>query len=126
MNWQSIAFYLFALFVLNKVYWFFSDRQLQKKTGASLPRIRTRWTDPFGLRALWDVMQLAWTLDNYNFFSNAIKENGTTIVADLLWLRSVMTVDPENIKAILATQFEDYGKGPQFTSAWKQFLGNGM
>lgn len=71
-------------------------------------------------------MQLAWTLDNYNFFSNAIKENGTTIVADLLWLRSVMTVDPENIKAILATQFEDYGKGPQFTSAWKQFLGNGM
>ena len=30
-----------------------------------------------------------------------------------------MTVDPENIKAILATQFTDFGKGHDFHEAWK-------
>lgn len=29
-----------------------------------------------------------------------------------------MTVDPENIKAILATQFHDFGKGEEFHDAW--------
>jgi hypothetical protein len=30
-----------------------------------------------------------------------------------------MTVDPENIKALLATQFNDFGKGPDFNLVWK-------
>jgi len=30
-----------------------------------------------------------------------------------------MTVDPENIKALLATQFNDFGKGHDFHEAWK-------
>jgi hypothetical protein len=29
-----------------------------------------------------------------------------------------MTVDPENIKAILATQFTDFGKGKEFHDGW--------
>jgi hypothetical protein len=29
------------------------------------------------------------------------------------------TVDPENIKAILATQFNDFGKGIEFHDSWK-------
>ncbi|KAM3413724.1 hypothetical protein BST61_g10412 [Cercospora zeina] len=37
--------------------------------------------------------------------------------------RMVFTADEENIKAILATQFADYGKGPQFRKEWKDFLG---
>lgn len=37
--------------------------------------------------------------------------------------RIVFTIDEENIKAILATQFADYGKGDQFRRDWKQFLG---
>ena len=41
-------------------------------------------------------------------------------------VRVIFTADPENIKAILATQFEDYGKGPQFYLEWKEFLGDGI
>ena len=37
--------------------------------------------------------------------------------------RIIFTSDEENIKAILATQFQDYGKGPQFRKEWKDFLG---
>lgn len=40
--------------------------------------------------------------------------------------RVVFTADPENIKAILATQFTDYGKGEPFHEEWKDFLGDSI
>jgi hypothetical protein len=30
-----------------------------------------------------------------------------------------MTLDPENIKALLATQFNDFGKGQEFHDGWE-------
>ncbi|KAJ4617884.1 hypothetical protein HRR86_005021 [Exophiala dermatitidis] len=45
------------------------------------------------------------------------------ILADI---RVVFTSDPENIKAILATQFHDFGKGEAFHEEWKPFLGDGI
>lgn len=30
----------------------------------------------------------------------------------------IFTADEENVKAILATQFQEYGKGPQFRIEW--------
>ena len=38
----------------------------------------------------------------------------------------ILTTSPANIKAILATQFADYGKGPEFARDWKDFLGRGI
>lgn len=38
----------------------------------------------------------------------------------------VLTDDPENIKAILATQFRDYGKGEDFHRDWEEFLGDSI
>ncbi len=40
--------------------------------------------------------------------------------------RIVFTADPENIKAILATQFSDFGKGENFHEEWKEFLGDSI
>lgn len=40
--------------------------------------------------------------------------------------RIVFTADPENIKAILATQFTDYGKGELMHAEWKDFLGDSI
>ncbi len=40
--------------------------------------------------------------------------------------RVIFTADPENIKAILATQFTDYGKGEPFHKEWKDFLGDSI
>jgi hypothetical protein len=34
-------------------------------------------------------------------------------------LPTLTTVEPENIKAILATQLNDYGKGLEFHENWK-------
>jgi len=32
----------------------------------------------------------------------------------------IVTADPENIKALLATQFNDFGKGEELHESWKQ------
>ncbi|KAI1142901.1 cytochrome P450 52A11 [Hypoxylon sp. FL0543] len=44
----------------------------------------------------------------------------------ILGQRLVMTADPENIKAILATQFAEFGKGEQFHKEWSEFLGDSI
>ena len=41
-------------------------------------------------------------------------------------IRVIFTADPENIKAILTTQFNDYGKGERFHKEWEAFLGDGI
>lgn len=46
----------------------------------------------------------------------------TTIVGKRLFF----TADPENIKAILASQFTDYGKGKPFHDEWSEFLGDSI
>lgn len=40
--------------------------------------------------------------------------------------RSIFTVDPTNIKAVLTGQFADYGKGERFHSEWREFLGDSI
>ncbi|KAI4259583.1 MAG: hypothetical protein LQ352_000651 [Teloschistes flavicans] len=40
--------------------------------------------------------------------------------------RLIFTADPENIKAVLASQFNEYGKGDNFLHEWKEFLGHGI
>ncbi|MBE3044304.1 cytochrome P450 [Candidatus Bathyarchaeota archaeon] len=38
----------------------------------------------------------------------------------------IMTAEPENIKAILSTQFADYGKGPRFLGLTRGMLGESI
>lgn len=41
-------------------------------------------------------------------------------------IRVLLTADPENIKAILATQFHDFGHGEHFHQTWIEFLGDSI
>ena len=38
----------------------------------------------------------------------------------------ILTADPENVKAMLATQFREWGKGKMLSDAFMPFLGNGI
>lgn len=49
-----------------------------------------------------------------------------TVEFTLARQRFIFTADPENVKAILATQFQDYGKGEPFHQDWKDFLGDSI
>jgi cytochrome P450 len=65
-------------------------------------------------------------LEVWDRFFNQPKGYHYTVEAGPAGRRCIFTAEPENIKAILATQFGDYGKGEPFHREWKDFLGNSI
>ncbi|TAQ89228.1 hypothetical protein B7494_g2433 [Chlorociboria aeruginascens] len=64
---------------------------------------------------------------NYDFWCSLFAaEKSSTVENYIGGLRVLFTCDPENIKAILATQFSDYGKGEPFHEEWSDFLGDSI
>jgi cytochrome P450 len=61
---------------------------------------------------------------NKNFADNG--KGGWTVDTRPAGQRVIITADVENIKAVLATQFGDYGKGEPFHKDWKEFLGDSI
>lgn len=55
-------------------------------------------------------------------------ENDSNYTRELRILnqRIILTAEPENVKAILATQFSDFGKGEPFHAEWQDFLGDSI
>jgi len=60
------------------------------------------------------------------WMSHFERTNSYTVEGRMLTRRIVLTADPENIKALLATQFSDYGKGEPFHREWEPFLGDSI
>ncbi|KAI5776675.1 cytochrome P450 [Geopyxis carbonaria] len=52
--------------------------------------------------------------------------NTHTMELSVLGQRIILTADPANIKALLATQFHDFGKGEAFHHQWAAFLGDSI
>jgi cytochrome P450 len=64
---------------------------------------------------------------NLEMFQNLL--NGSpkyTVESRVVGRRIIFTAEPENIKAILAAQFGDYGKGEPFHQEWQEFLGDSI
>ncbi|KAJ4415106.1 hypothetical protein N0V82_007545 [Gnomoniopsis sp. IMI 355080] len=102
------------------------------KIGARALRIPT-WL-PLGLDIVYGAVQATIKHKNLekwlDFFSLAKADangNGAyTCEMTVMGRRAVFTSDPENIKAILATQFNDFGKGEIFHKEWSEFLGDSI
>jgi hypothetical protein len=54
------------------------------------------------------------------FEKNMLRTNSITYGVQIPGMKTYFTLDPTNIKAILATQFQDFGKGPLFYESWKE------
>lgn len=50
----------------------------------------------------------------------------TVEITSLVPKRVIITIDPENIKAVLTGQFQDFGKGESFHREWKGLLGDSI
>ncbi|KAK0922239.1 hypothetical protein LTR91_004913 [Friedmanniomyces endolithicus] len=93
--------------------------------GGRAPSRRT-WT-PYNLGMLSDLI---WYVSRHRvhewwwkLFQRPGEESRYTVESIIMGARMIFTADEENIKAILASQFQDSGKGPQFRIEWKDFLG---
>lgn len=117
---------LLLLFIGYKVAAKISYNAKLRRLGARAP-IRTTWL-PLELDLLYKIVKAALNDTMYEFWVgtfNTYSRNGCYTIETGIGERVIMTADPENIKAILATQFKDYGKGEQFHADWDAFLGDG-
>jgi len=82
---------------------------------------------PFAIDVLKGQVDAVMQHKSYEGFLHLLEGiNGYTAETRLLGKRIVFTADPENIKAILAKQFDDYGKGEPFHREWSEFLGDSI
>ncbi|KAL7627839.1 hypothetical protein AAE478_002034 [Parahypoxylon ruwenzoriense] len=67
-------------------------------------------------------------LDHFNSFYDATTPECPNCVEIQVmpWERYLLTRDPDHIKAVLATRFADFGKGPRFHDLWRPFLGDSI
>jgi hypothetical protein len=108
---------------------FLSNAALDAKVhrlGARAP-IRTSYV-PLGLDMLYQVLSYMLRDKNLELWENMMETwgKGVYTVEAGTGERVILTAEPENIKAILATQFKEYGKGESFRKDWFNFLGNGI
>ena len=125
----------YALLTLSTLFYFraaitaiLAERKISA-LGHRAPRVRDYY--PFGLGTLAKALYYFSNWRNHEFWWKMFHQFGNpknpyTVEAVTIGARLVFTADEENIKAILATQFQDYGKGPQFRKEWKEFLGLSM
>ncbi|MCJ1228734.1 hypothetical protein MMC12_005395 [Toensbergia leucococca] len=99
-----------------------------KELGGYAFQVPTRL--PFGVDFLYKAVLASIHHKNLEFwlyiFSFGNPEAPFTVETKTAGARFVFTADPENIKAILTTQFSDYGKGKPFHDDWKDFLGDSI
>ena len=127
----NLAFYqivilLLALYVVySSVISFVTSRRV-RRLGARAPE-RTTYL-PYGIDMLYEVLRYFLADKNYELWIHMFTKyaGGKYTLEAGTGERVILTAEPDNIKAILATQFKDYGKGEQFRRDWWPFLGNGI
>ncbi|KAJ5661858.1 uncharacterized protein N7477_009474 [Penicillium maclennaniae] len=100
------------------------------RLGARAPKVSFRL--PYALDFIYKGQIANLAHNDLQFWGDTImsaggKTNVKTAEVDAgVSTRAIMTLDPENIKALLTGQFADYGKGEPFHRDWKEFLGDSI
>ena len=122
---------LFLLVALPCLYFLISciyERVSIRRLGTLSPRVPSYL--PFGLDVVYRSVRLSLSNLDLEFwhwlFRYRTHPRSYTVESSLGGQRFIFTADPENIKAILAIKFQDYGKGKQFHSEWEDFLGDSI
>ncbi|KIW15575.1 hypothetical protein PV08_05623 [Exophiala spinifera] len=133
LSWKYVAAVLLAIYIASvQIRRYITWKGIQKLGGES-PRIKTRVF--YGLDFPFYSTRAGRRNRSVEFFDWIYEHTGTdssgtgTYTSELHILenaRVIFTADPENIKALLTTQFQDFGKGEQFHAEWKDFLGDSI
>lgn len=124
----------FFFFIICGLGWYallrFQEHRLIKRLGGYAPSL-SGWL-PFNLDLVYRSLYLSCNYRDLDFWHFLYKRCSLSSSASptaefrIVGQRFVFTADPENIKAILATQFDDYGKGENFLRDFQDFLGHGI
>jgi cytochrome P450 len=129
LTYTKAALILCSVYILwSFASWFAEDHRI-RSLGHRAP-IRVSYV-PWGLDMLYDGVNSALKHQAMGFWVRLFEKYGNpknpyTVEAGTGSRRIILTADPENIKAILATQFQDFGKGEMFNKDWHDFLGDSI
>ncbi|KAJ5518647.1 Cytochrome P450 E-class group I [Penicillium expansum] len=130
MTLSRTSLWLLGLFVAFCVFRKFQASAQIALLGVRAPKIR--FHVPYALDFIFQGYQANQVNRDIEFWDSKLGQAGglTNVkTAELdagLSTRMVITKDPENIKALLTSQFADYGKGDSFHQEWKEFLGDSI
>ncbi|KAA6413114.1 MAG: cytochrome P450 [Lasallia pustulata] len=103
------------------------DREI-RALGGHAPKVRTYL--PLGIDFVYRGITATVKHRNLELWEWLFKSGNAncpyTVEVNVASERLLFTADVENIKAILTTQFADYGKGEPFHKDWRDFLGDGI
>jgi cytochrome P450 len=127
-----LVFGLLVLIIRTTVGHFIENRKVRALGGFGTARAYT-WA-PFGLDFLYRGLRAAVGHQVPQFWRRVLSDakrpanllHPTTVDCRVAGERFVFTIDPENVKALLAAQFSDYGKSEIFHADWKDFLGDSI
>lgn len=120
-KWYSLVIVLVALYVLNRKY---VEYKFTKAYGCKDPKLMPLGFMGFAaIKEIFGHMQHGTILE---FFDNTLMEqNAPTMKIYVAGMKIIFTVEPENIKAVLATQFNDFALGSRHAH-FSPLLGDGI
>ena len=124
MNWTivyAIIFLGFTYYVAKKIELAYRSRANGCKPPASID------TTYFGLDMAYNALQANKNFRTNEHLTNLMRSNGKrTLRTDTPWGKTIFTIEPENIKAILATNFDSFGLGHIRHDNFSDLLGDGI
>ncbi|KHN98505.1 cytochrome P450 52A11 [Metarhizium album ARSEF 1941] len=119
------SFLLFALVLRGLIRRFDQHRRI--KHLGNYGKDMGTWV-PLGLDIIWTGIRATRMHNSLELWRDQFfkRNKCNTVEARIVTERLIFTIDPENIKALLATQFSDFGKGEPFRREWSEFLGDGI
>ncbi|KAF8628113.1 hypothetical protein AX15_004090 [Amanita polypyramis BW_CC] len=129
--WATVllGIFLFPFLLALHVRWNdLRDRQEAEKLGAVLPPVlKTDSPLPFGLGILKENIDTFVRNDYFGeLWFRRSEQFGWTFNVRVFAENRIFTSEPEHIKAILATQFDNHAKGPVFVHQMDSLLGTGV
>ncbi|KDR74320.1 hypothetical protein GALMADRAFT_250135 [Galerina marginata CBS 339.88] len=111
-----------AIFVVNQVYSGWSDKRAAAANGAVLaPYVRE---SPFSI--ISSIVEGVRSGYPAHVFFRWSEEYGNVYQLNIMTSTILHTTEPDHVKAILATQFDSFEKGPIFQSQMDSLLGTGV
>ncbi|KAF9530964.1 cytochrome P450 [Crepidotus variabilis] len=123
-TWLLVASVLLArptLSMIQSRYKDYQDRIAAERLGAVLPPLRGK-----ALSSMKDMLDMIMNGFPGDIFDLWAREHGNTFFFDKLTSRGIITLDPDVVKALLATQFDSFGKGEEFIGQMDSLLGSGI
>ncbi|KAJ7640530.1 cytochrome P450 [Mycena rosella] len=105
---------------------YFRDRRAAAALGARLPPISNNGKWPGNLDLLIEMQQIWKTGYPGDGLREVLEEVGPVVNLRVLWDNIILTSQPEHIKIILATDFNNYVKGEKFQYGMSSVLGTGV